>query len=148
MDGLVAQENEGGVQSGLRTVGKRIEIAECAGIAATVLIVALVRSDEGVRGHVSGSEVAVQSMVAFEADGVTQAQRACAFLNALEVDEGVVLDGIEGDEVGLREWRIELWIDQREVGGAGEEAIAVVHAVRALGRQAFLIRFPTLACGS
>jgi len=53
-------------------------------------------------GTLTRGEVAVQSAVAFETDGVAQAQAARAFLHALEVDEGVVLDSVEGDEVGLR----------------------------------------------
>src|SRR5258706_1066064 len=107
LDGHVTLVDEGRVQSCLRTVGLGIEVAERAGVAATMLIVALVRHDEKEIRHVAGCEVGIEALGTIEPDHVLEAALwMAAFLHALEVDERVVLGSVELDDIALRQRRI------------------------------------------
>ena len=138
----VALEDQRGIEAGLRAGRRRIEVAGRAGVAAPVLVVALVGCDEGERGHVPEAR---SSKRPCEPSKPTMLSRRVvvppAFLNALEVDEGVVLDRVEVDQ-GLLSRRgagSEIGVHVRE------EAVAVVDVVGAGGRQALLVALPAQA---
>src|SRR6266852_7843629 len=140
---LIALVDERGVEADESAVAGGVEVAGGSGVAAAVLVVALVRGDEGKGGDVAGAEVGEEAMGAGKANHVFQIVPGIqTFLNALKVGKGIVLDGVEVNErlsfVGQRgqDFRV-----------AGEEAVAVVDAIGAGGGQAFLIAFPAFAPG-
>ena len=91
----VADIHERGIQSNLRAIVIGIEIALRTGIASTVLVVALVRGDERKRWNVARAQIFKQSVTAFKADDVVQAEIGfMSFLHTLEINKGVVLGGI------------------------------------------------------
>ena len=107
-----------------------------AGVAAAVLVVALVGSDEGKIWHTPGGKVVKETVRALETDNVIQA----AFLNAAKIDEGVVLRRIQFDQ------RLRLAGDgARNIAAVGEEAVGKIDTVGAGRWQALLVRLPALA---
>jgi hypothetical protein len=91
------------VEAGQRSVVVGIKLADSTGIAATMLVVALVWRDERKCGNVAGTEIGEKAILAFKIGHILQAEiRVCAFLNVLKIRKGVVLDRIEIDKVGLR----------------------------------------------
>ena len=57
----------------LRAVVVLIEVAERTGVTAPMLIVALIRRDEGEVRHVAGAEVLIQAAGTVKSDDVSQA---------------------------------------------------------------------------
>src|ERR1700730_7913219 len=103
-----------------------------------MLIVALVRGDERIVGHVAGLQVFEQSALPFESYDVLQvAIGIAALLHVQKICKGVVLDGVESDE-SLRLLRQQAG-DRNQIG---EEAIGVIYTVGSRGRQAFLVALP------
>src|SRR5271157_4879257 len=92
----VPDVNQGGVQARLRAIGDGIKGALRAAVAASVLVVALIRGNEREVRYVTGSEVIIKAAPPFEADHVGQTVvRVMAFLHTLEVHEGIVFSGIQ-----------------------------------------------------
>lgn len=107
LEGTVALLDEARVQTDLRAVGVAavvlavVEGAEGVGIAAAMLIVTLIGSDEGEGGHVAAGEVGEQATGSIEGGNIVQAVVCVvAILDCAEVGEGIVLDGIELDDAG------------------------------------------------
>ena len=61
-------------------------------------------------------QVGVQAVGAVEVDELLQAGRGRAFLNALEVDERVVLGGVEVDDAGSVSGGFSDRLDRAEIG--------------------------------
>jgi hypothetical protein len=139
--GEVALVDEGRVQAVLRAVADGVIVAGRSGIAAAVLVIALIGSDEGVLRHAACVQVFKQAVRALEADHVAQAVAGIdAFLNATEVDEGIVLGGVLLDNaLGF------LRHDGCRVQFVGIEAVAVIDEVSSGWREVFLIAFPVAA---
>src|SRR5579859_6493528 len=140
----VTHVNQRWVQSGLAAVVVRIKIAGGAGIATSMLVIALIGSDKRELGRATGVEVLKQTMRPFEANDMLQADRGLlAFLHTAEVDERIVFGCVELDETlrfagGHR-------IDVRVIG---EKAITETDRIGSGGRQAFLIALPVAPLGS
>ena len=123
----IALLQEGRVEPCLGPVVIRIKVAEGAGISAAVLIVTLVRHDKREVRNVTAGKVAVEAVASIERHYVVQvAARHVGFLDAAEVDEWIVLRGIEVNEVTRGQRRSENRLDVREVGAIGEEAVAEI----------------------
>src|SRR5713101_8936000 len=96
---LIALVDERGVEADESAVAGGVEVAGGSGVAAAVLVVALVRGDEGKGGDVAGAEVGEEAMGAGKANHVFQIVPGIqTFLNALKVGKGIVLAG----NVGIR----------------------------------------------
>src|ERR1700730_11284140 len=111
-----------------------------------MLVVALVRSDEGVGRNVTGGEVGEESGGAIEGNGVLEGvPGVVTFLHVLEVGEGVVLDGVEKGDAGGGKGRVQSRGDLGEVGQVREVAVAVVDEVSTGDREALLVALVGLA---
>jgi hypothetical protein len=120
-----------------------IELAEGPGIAAPMLVIALIGGNEGVVGNVARAQVGIKAVLAFEAHHVLKTVSTfLAFLHAFEIDERIVFYGLEGNQIALRQWWSQLWQYFGEVGAAGVLAVTIIHEVGAAERQAFLIALP------
>jgi hypothetical protein len=133
--GLVAETNEGGVEAVLCAVVVGVEVALRTGVAAAMLVITLIGSDEGVGRHIARAEVSQKTIRARKTDDATE----LTFLNAAEIDEGIVLGGIELDESLLftRD-------GARNVALVGEEAVREVDLVGTRRRQTLLVALPGL----
>ncbi len=86
LQGNVAALHQRRVETGLRAIVVGIEIAIGSGVAASMLIVTLIRSDEGKRGNVSGGQVGIEAIRTNKTHGVGEiAAGLLAFLNAAEI---------------------------------------------------------------
>ncbi len=96
LDFDVAALDESGVESSLRAIGVGIVVAKRTCVTTTVLIVALVGRDEGEGRDMTRGEVGKEAALTFKADDVAKAVvRIVAFLDIAEVDEWIVLRGVE-----------------------------------------------------
>src|ERR1700730_3621463 len=128
--GLIAEENQGRVEAGLRAVGVGIVIAEGSGVAAPVLVIALVRDNKGQVRQFAGSEIGPNAVSAVKANDLGVAdERVRSLLYVLEVNERVVLRRVQPNNVGLRERRVQLRVDLGEISVVGKFAVAVIHRV-------------------
>src|ERR1039458_5139857 len=104
--------DQGWIQAGLRAIIVRVIVAERAGIAASVLVVALVRRNEGERRYLAGAEIGVQTLGSVKADDLCQAQTFVQpLLNTLEIDERIMLAGIKIGQIARFQW----WLDSAEI---------------------------------
>ena len=104
--GQIADVNQGGIQASLRAIGNRIKGALRATVAASVLVIALVRRDKRQVRNVTGSQIIVEAALAFEADNVGQAiVRVVSVLDTLEIHERVVFRGVEFEKAANSDGR-------------------------------------------
>src|SRR6202795_1646341 len=140
----VAAIHQSGVKAEQRAVVAGVRLADRAGIAATMLVVALVWRDERKCGNVTGTEIGEKAILALKIGHIVQAEiRVCALLNVLKIREGIVLDRVESHQVRLR-----LAFPRKsggKVGEIGKKAVGSVDAIGSGGRQAFLIALPGAA---
>jgi hypothetical protein len=101
-DGNVAAENQPGVQAHLAAVVIWIKIAEGTGITTSMLVVALIWHNKGECRHRPMGKISKEALLAVERDGVCKV----AFLNAFEIDKGVMLRRVELDDISLGQRRI------------------------------------------
>ncbi len=149
---VIRLRRQAGVEAHLRAVGQTaerlgalVELTEPIAIAATVLVVALIRDDEGERRYVARGEIGIQAVRAVEAHGVAQAVAGEeAFLDAAKVGERIVLhcvlvhegaarlaDRIRRVKRDRRQVGRRGWFGVVEGGGRRYDAIAVVNQVGA-----------------
>ena len=101
--GNIALEDQSLVQACLRPIVILVEIAERAGVAASVLVIALVWRDEREIGNASRAEILEEAPGTLKSDDVAQTiVRVAAFLDIAEIDEGIVFGGVEFDDIALR----------------------------------------------
>src|ERR1700756_4112070 len=123
----IALINQGGIQADLRAVIIGVKIAHGSGVAAAVLVVALVGNDEGKIREVTGIQVRKEALRSLATDHILQAVAGIqTFLNALEISERIVLYG-----VAINERLLFTGNHGGDVRSVGKEAVAVIDAVRA-----------------
>ena len=128
----VSNIDERRVQSRLRASALEVEVALRAAVAAPVLIIALVRRNEGKRRHVAGSEVFIQTSLPLEPDDVLRS-RFESVLHTAEVHERIMLRGVKLQKAA--------W-DVARNSNVGEVAVAIGDVVGARRRQALLVALP------
>src|SRR5215471_10149752 len=95
LDNLVSKQDQRRIETSLRPIIVGIEVAERPAVAATVLIVALVRHDEREVRDRTRSKIAPQTARAVEGSGLRIAQeRVRPLLDIFKIDKGIVLCGI------------------------------------------------------
>src|SRR5579862_4064770 len=92
-----------------------------------MLIVALVGRDERIGRYVSGTQVVPKPTRSVKSRHVGQADsRSDAPLYVLKINKRIVLGGVELHDVTGSERRIQLRIEQAEVGEIREASVAIV----------------------
>src|SRR5208282_181637 len=97
-----------------------------------VLIVALIRRDEGVCRNSAGLQVRIKTTRTIKANNVSQiASRLDALLDAAEVGERIVLDCVKVDQVAGCQRRTENRHDHAKIRVIREVAVAIVYVIGA-----------------
>src|ERR1700722_13694892 len=130
---LIAGLHQSRIKTALCAVIVWIEVAESSAVGTAMLIVALVRDDEGQAWNVPGAEISIELV---KTDLFLQ---RCRCLTALEIDEGVMFRSIKRDDVRGGQGWLQDWLYLGKVGLVGIFPVADADAVRAGDRQAFLI---------
>src|SRR6267142_2165530 len=92
--GLIADGDQRGIEANLGPIIVGVEVALRATVAATMLVVALIRRNKGIGRNVAGGQIGVESVCALEAGDAVK----MAFLHAAEIYEGVVLCSVQFNE--------------------------------------------------
>src|ERR1700730_11687563 len=146
LDRLVAENDERRVQTCLRAVAAGIIVTKCAGIATSMLVVALVGRNQRKSRHIACPEIGPESAFYIKCRHVAIAvERVSALLYVAKIGERIVLHGIELNDVRAREWRIQYWFDLDEICEITEIPITVIHPIWTGDRQIFLITLPGLS---
>src|ERR1700722_1259180 len=95
-NGQISGIDQRGIQSNLSPIGIGIEIALRTGIAAAVLIIALIWGNEREIRNMAGSEIFKHAIRPLKSHRIVQAAVAIvALLNITKIGERIVLNGIK-----------------------------------------------------